>query len=94
MEAANYSSSGTLRNGERVLIRSFKPEDREEFFIAAGGLTAESLRRRFFGSKTDFSEAEQSFFLNPDFRTYVALIAVVDEAARPVIAGGVRYVVI
>ena len=36
LEAANYSSSGTLCNGERVLIRSFKPEDREEFFIAAG----------------------------------------------------------
>jgi RimJ/RimL family protein N-acetyltransferase len=93
-EAVNFSAVETLRNGKRVLIRALKPEDREGFIAAAGGLTAQSLRRRFFGEKRHFSEAEQSFFLNPDFTSHVALVAVVEDTGRPVIAGGARYVVV
>ncbi len=29
LEAANYSAAETLRNGERILIRALRPEDRE-----------------------------------------------------------------
>ena len=79
-EAANYSAVETLRNGERVLIRALKPEDRDGFIAAAGALTAQSLRRRFFGEKRHFTEVEQSFFLNPDFTSHVALIAAAEEA--------------
>jgi RimJ/RimL family protein N-acetyltransferase len=93
-EAANYSAVETLRNGKQALIRALKSEDRSDFIAAAGGLTAQSLRRRFFGEKRHFTEAEQSFFLNPDFYSHVALIAVVEEAGRPVIAGGARYIVV
>jgi RimJ/RimL family protein N-acetyltransferase len=93
-QAANYSAAVALRNGERVLIRALKPEDRDGFVAAAGGLTVQSLRRRFFGEKRHFTEAEQNFFLNPDFISHVALIAVLEEAGRPVIAGGARYVAV
>jgi RimJ/RimL family protein N-acetyltransferase len=92
--AANYHAAETLRNGKRVLVRALKPEDHDAFIAAAGGLTAQSLRRRFFGEKRRFTAAEESFFLNPDFTSHVALIAIVEEGDRPVIAGGARYVVV
>jgi GNAT superfamily N-acetyltransferase len=92
--AANYSAVETLRNGERVLVRALKPEDRDGFIAAAGALTTQSLRRRFFGEKRHFTETEQSFFLYPDFNGHVALITVVEEAGQSVIAGGARYVVV
>jgi len=93
LQAASYSAVESLRNGKRVHLRALKPEDRDGFVSAAGGLTAQSLRRRFFAGKRHFTEAEQSFFLNPDFTSHVALIAVVEEEGQPVIAGGARYVV-
>src|SRR5262249_14436893 len=37
---------------------------------------------------------EIEFFLNVDFVDHVALVAVVYESGRPVIAGGARYVVV
>jgi RimJ/RimL family protein N-acetyltransferase len=93
-QTADYSAVETLRNGTRVQVRAFKPEDRDGFIAAAGGLAAQSRRRRFFGEKRHFTEAEQSFFLNPDFISHVALIAVVDEGGQSVIAGGARYVIV
>jgi RimJ/RimL family protein N-acetyltransferase len=62
--------------------------------VAVGALTTESLRRRFFGVRRHFTEGEQNFFLNVDFINHVALIAVMEEAGGPVVAGGARYVVV
>ncbi len=92
--AADFSTVETLRDGQLVLIRALKPEDRDDFIAAAGGLSMQSLRRRFFGLKRHFTEAEQHFFLDVDFINHVALIAVLEEAGRSVIAGGARYAVV
>jgi GNAT superfamily N-acetyltransferase len=56
--------------------------------------SAQSLYRRFFAVKRDFAEPEIAFFLNVDFVDHVALVAVVDESGRRVIAGGARYVAV
>ena len=53
----------------------------------------QSLYRRFFGLKRHFSEQEIAFFLNVRLVSHVALVAVIDEAGRPVIIGGGRYIV-
>jgi RimJ/RimL family protein N-acetyltransferase len=92
LEAANYSAAETLRNGERILIRALKPEDREGIIAAVAGIGSGSLYRRFFAVKRAFGEEETSYFLNPDFITHVALAAVAEEAGKPVIIGGARYV--
>lgn len=55
--------------------------------------SAESLHRRFFVAKRHFSEAEHAFFMNPDFKEHVALVAIATEHDRPIIIGGGRYVV-
>jgi RimJ/RimL family protein N-acetyltransferase len=91
LQAATYNANETLRNGKRILIRALTPKDRDGFIAVAGTLSPESLRRRFFCVKKQFSEAEQNYFLNPDFINHVALVGLVEEACE--IAGGGRYVV-
>jgi GNAT superfamily N-acetyltransferase len=94
LEAANYSAFETLRDGRRIEIRALRPDDRADLIAAVGRSSAQSLYRRFFAVKRDFAEPEIEFFLNVDFVDHVALVAVVDEGGRSVIAGGARYVVV
>jgi RimJ/RimL family protein N-acetyltransferase len=92
-KAAEYSAIESLRNGSRVEIRALRPQDRDDMLAAVGRTSAQSLYRRFFGVRRHFTEAETAFFLNVDFVNHVALVAVVEEGGRPVIAGGGRFVV-
>ncbi len=94
MEAARYSAVELLRDGRRLEIRALKPDDRAGLAAAVGRASSQSLYRRFFGVKRQFSEQEIAFFVNVDFVSHVALVAVVEEDGRPVIVGGARYVVI
>ena len=92
--ASEYSAVEPLRDGRRVEIRALKPDDREGLVAAVGRTSDQSLYRRFFGAKRDFSEREIAFFLNVDFVNHVALVAVLEEDGRPVIIAGGRYVVV
>ena len=94
LEAAKYSAIEAMRDGRPVQIRALRPEDREDLIAAVRRSSAQSVYRRFFGLKRDFSEQEIAFFLNIDFVSHVALVAVIEEAGQPVIAGGGRYVVL
>ena len=94
LDAAAYSAVETVRNGRSVEIRAFRPGDKEALETAVGRTSALSLYRRFFTIKRDFSERERAFFLNVDFINHVALVALTEEAGRPAIVGGGRYVVV
>jgi len=94
LDAANYSTMESLRDGRRVEIRALRPEDRDDMLVAVGRIGTESLYRRFFGVKREFSEKETAFFVNVDFVNHVALVAVVEEDGKPVIVAGGRYVVV
>jgi GNAT superfamily N-acetyltransferase len=94
VEAATYSAVETLRDGRRVDIRALRQDDRAVLLTAVGRTSPESLYRRFFTVKRGFTEQEMAFFLNIDFVDHVALVAVVEEASRPVIVGGARYIVL
>ena len=94
LDAANYLSVETLRDGRRVEIRAFKSADRVDLMSAVARTSPLSLYRRFFTVKRGFTEREKDFFLNVDFVDHVALVAVTEEAGRKVIAGGGRYVVV
>lgn len=93
VEPSNYSAVEKLRNGERIEIRAVRPQDRDGFLDAVGRTSTESLYRRFFAVRRHFSETEQSFFLNVDFVTHVALVALAEESGQRTIVGGGRYVV-
>ena len=94
LETANYSAFEQLRNGRRFEIRALRPADRADLIAAVDRASDQSLYRRFFGVKRGFTDQEIAFFLNVDFVSHVALVAVVDEGGRPAIVGGGRYVVV
>jgi len=92
-EPSNYSVIEKLRNGERIEIRAVRPQDRDDLMAAVSRTSSESLYRRFFAVRRHFSETEESFYLNIDFVSHVALVALTEENGRPSIVGGGRYVV-
>jgi ribosomal protein S18 acetylase RimI-like enzyme len=93
LDASNYSAIEAMRDGRKMQIRALKQEDQADLIAAVRRSSAQSLYRRFFGLKRNFSDQEIAYFLNVDFVNHVALVAVIDADGRPVIAGGGRYVV-
>ena len=93
-ETARYSAVEQLRDGRRVEIRAVRPDDRAGIAVAIDRTSAQSLFRRFFAVRRSFTEKEVAFFLDVDFVSHVALVAVVEEDGRPAIVGGGRYVIV
>jgi GNAT superfamily N-acetyltransferase len=89
-----YSAIEALRDGCRVEIRALRPDDRADLIAAAGRTSDRSLYRRFFALKRSFTDQEVAYFVNVDFVNHVALVALIDDEGRSVIAGGGRYIVV
>jgi GNAT superfamily N-acetyltransferase len=94
IEPASYSAIEMLRGGRKVEIRAQRPRDRDGLTSAVARASKESLYRRFFAVKREFSEKEVSFFVDVDFVNHVALVAVTKEGGQGAIVGGGRYVVV
>ena len=94
MNISDYLAVETLRDGRRLVVRAFKPEDRTDFLAAAERTGPLTRYRRFFALKPKYSEREMNFFLNVDLDKHVALIALMDEAGRQIIVAAGRYIVI
>lgn len=92
-DPANYIATELVRDGRRIEIRALRPADRDGLLAAVQRVGADSLYRRFFGVKREFSEQEIEFFSHVDFVTHVALVAVIEEAGQPTIIAGGRYIV-
>ncbi len=90
---AHYAERQQLRDGTSLEVRALKPEDEAGMFAAIERTGAQSLQRRFFVMKREFSEKERNFFMKVDFTNHVALVAVVQEDDKPTIVGGGRYIV-
>ena len=69
-------------------------DDRADLIAAVGRISDRSLYRRFFGLKRSFTDQEAAYFVNVDFVNHVALVALINEEGRSVIAGGGRYIVV
>jgi RimJ/RimL family protein N-acetyltransferase len=94
MEISNYSEFETLRDGRRIEVRALRSEDREAMLESVGRMSEQSRYYRFFAPKGAFTEREIAYFMNVDFANHVALVAVLEEAGRPAIVGGGRYIVL
>jgi RimJ/RimL family protein N-acetyltransferase len=94
MSAASYSAQEHLRDGRPVKIRALRPDDETGMLAAIDRTGTESLKRRFFVTKREFSDVETAFFMKIDFVNHVALVAEIDEDTSTVIVGGGRYVVV
>jgi len=93
LRVENYSATECLRDGREVEIRALRPDDKDDMLLAVGRTGTQSLQRRFFVVKRGFSETEIAFFMNIDFASHVALVALAEEDGRKVIVGGGRYIV-
>jgi len=94
VDAAKYRVIETLPNGRRVEIRALRPDDSADLVSAIGRATTQTLYRRFFGVRRGFSKKEIDFFVNVDFVSHVALVAVLTDGGRATIVGGGRYIVV
>jgi GNAT superfamily N-acetyltransferase len=92
-EAAKFCVIERLRDGRQIQIRALRPGDEAEMLAAVDRASAQSLYQRFFGVKRGFTEKEVSFFMDVDFVSHVALVAVTQVSGRERIIGGGRYVV-
>jgi len=93
-QARRFSVLERLRNGRQIEIRALEPSDREALLAAARRTSDQSLYRRFFALRREFSDAEVESFVTVDFVDQVALVAVMREEGREIIAGGGRYIVV
>ena len=93
MEISSYSEFETLRDGRRLEVRALRTEDRAGMLEFVGHMSEQSRYYRFFAPKSTFSEREIAYFVNVDFVNHVALVAVLEDAGRPVIVGSGRYIV-
>ena len=94
LKGAEYEVAEALRDGRPFKIRALRPDDRDGLLAALGRSSAQSLYRRFFSPKHDFTEEQIAYFVNIDFIDHVALVAVLEEEGRCVIIGGGRYIVV
>jgi len=92
-EANNYTARELLRDGSQIEIRALRREDEADMLAAVERTSAQSLQRRFFVMKRHFSEKERAFFMEIDFKNHVAIVAVLEDSGRKVIAAGGRYIV-
>jgi GNAT superfamily N-acetyltransferase len=93
LNAANYSSTDSLRDGRTIEIRALRPNDQADLLAAVDRIGVQSMYRRFMGAKRYFSEKERAFFVNVDFINHVAVVAVIQEDGRQTIIAGSRYIV-
>ena len=82
MNTASYAATERLRTGATLQIRALVPGDRDEMLAAVGRFSKQTLYRRFFAPKRSFSEREVEFFVDVDFISHVALVAVLSEGGR------------
>lgn len=93
MSNAYYAERQQLRDGISIEVRALEPEDEDGMLAAIDRTGVQSLQRRFFVMKREFSEKERNFFMKVDFTNHVALVAVAQEDGKPTIIGGGRYIV-
>lgn len=93
LDAAHYLAEGRMRDGRTFKIRAVRRDDEADIMAAVARTSPQSLYRRFFGPKRHFTEQEIEYFMTVDFVKHVCLITTVEEAGRPAIVGGVRYIV-
>src|SRR5262249_49184948 len=93
-DPASFTVLAPLRNGGQVEIRALRPSDRSALLGAVARASDQSLYRRFFGVRREFSDAQVAAFVNVDFNEQVALLAVSHATGHELIVAGARYIVV
>ncbi len=95
MDADNprsYAREAVLRDGESLLVRAIRPDDKPRLVDLFRRMSPRSIRHRFMGAKSELSPDELAYLTEVDFRSHVALVAISRKGGAERIAGVGRYV--
>ena len=93
IDARNYSSQETLKNGLRVTVRAIRPDDKDALVAAFKELDERTIHLRFFGPKNELTPRELKDATEIDFVRTVALVTCLQDTAGEKIIGAGRYMV-
>lgn len=82
----------SLPDGCEILIRQTRIQDREAFLDGFDRLSCQSIYDRFFEDKSELSDEDLLYFLEPDFDSHVSLVAESPRLDGELIAS-FRYIV-
>lgn len=88
----HYLAEDVLKNGNKVIIRAIKPEDKPILQEGMHHLSRESIYSRFFSVKRELSPDELTQFTELDFVHHVGLLASVIKKRLAVPVGVGRYI--
>ena len=86
-----YARDVVLRDGESVLVRAIRPDDKARLLDLFMRLSVRSIRHRFLGAKSTLNPAELRYLTEVDFQKHIALAAVTRRGGEERIAGVGRY---
>ena len=82
----------TLRDGQIVVIRALRADDRERIAAAVRGLEAQTIYTRLFSPRRELSEAGLDRIMRVEPGREELLVATVGQGADERIVGSARYV--
>ncbi|HEY8141758.1 MAG TPA: GNAT family N-acetyltransferase, partial [Kofleriaceae bacterium] len=87
-----YEREVVLRDGESLLLRALRPDDKPRLADLFHRMGPRSIRHRFMGAKSSLTEAELAYLTEIDFQSHVALAAISRRGGVERIAGVGRYI--
>jgi GNAT superfamily N-acetyltransferase len=92
IDARNFSTPATLRDGEPILIRAIRPDDKGRLLQHSRGLSERSIYHRFFGHKRSLTEEDLRNLTELDFVQHVGLVATMGSGDDERFIGVGRYI--
>lgn len=87
-----YAAPETLRDGEKILVRAIRPDDKARLLEHFRALSAESIHSRFFSMRRDLSTAELARLTELDFKVHVGVAVVTGVGNDERFIGVGRYI--
>jgi RimJ/RimL family protein N-acetyltransferase len=87
----SYVFNETLKDGTPITLRAARADDGPKIRRAFGNLDRDTIYTRFFGYKSDVSDAELERITDADFDRDVALLVTIRSGDEEVIVAGASY---
>jgi GNAT superfamily N-acetyltransferase len=91
MDASQYSIREVLPNGDPLLIRAIRADDKQALVDMFARLSPETIYHRFLGAKKRLTREELIYLTELDFHRRAALVAVLEREGVDNIVGVGRY---
>lgn len=87
-----YTAHETLRDGEKILVRAIRPDDKTRLLEHFHALSPASVHSRFFSMRRNLSDADLVKLTELDFQLQVAVVVTTGEGDGERFIGVGRYI--